>query len=1688
MSINSNVYSQGGGGTNFEIAIQTAYYISFILGSHIPGLEGGRITSFKQQSGSLGYETDDLLLSCENNAYSYKILVQIKHLITISSKNPLFKKVLISAWKDFKNSDLFNPIVDKIFIVSSAWSIETKTHLSQILDWAKNKDSYIDFENEVFRISAKKKYYDNFLNTIREYDPTVSSETLHNFFRCFEILEYDLDKQTSVTKSNILTLLDYSRYYESETAECIWNEVYQEMANKNASGGISKENSLKKYTNKLNPASTNKLQNELLRISRESMSVLEVVKNNIGGKHLPRTSIIEKAIEMFCNEQILIITGDPGVGKSSVAKSLIEITNLNQKVFTIALQAQELGSGQLRDWFRSAGIQNTVAEIFSFFPLQNSFIVYIDAFEKLLEGEDLAFKQLLNVLSKSKNVKLIISCRKSLVSILHLRFFSNIQYGELLIQNLTDLDLSLITESLPRLKSAIDNIQIRELVRIPKYLDFINTAMLSGQSDYSIINTTDLQSLLWDAIVENKFEEFKNGLPQKRREAFIEIAVNRSRKMVSYIDSGKSDPEALEKLVKENVIIKDKNHPKYSLAHDVLEDWALIRHVDRIFDNKTGDSIFFDSLGNSPAMRRAYRLWVADAIAQQSPEKIAYFTRSIESDNNNKHWRQASLIAVLNSPHCEKYFHDNISHLANNDYRLLFEITHVMRTACKQRIENEGEYILVPTGYGWYSVIQFMHKYLHTICLSHYEKMQDVISEWSTLIDESDTLPEGHIEAGEIILFIFENYTTKLNNGNFGNERNVKRSIELIFKLTGGIKEQVITWLETLTKSSDEIKKKQEYLQEYRHVFISTALSALTSRQLARFLPNQLINLTRSRWYRKPQPTESIKNTGITAQLARYSDENTLEIERLFGLRKDYQNSCNPVSALQTPIYWLLQYHPNITLDFIIELLNYSTEHYINSRFKNRDEITSVTFNLPDKTTVTHIGSYELWQMYRGSATVMPYVLQSVTMALEKYLYELAASGKDQELLLSSMWKMYTKSKCISTVGIISSIVQAFPAQTENLLLPLIDQPIIYKWENQRYIDDYRNPILIMADQIFIDERMKSKELPHRLKYKAGLRSFIVDYCINNGAYKEQIYNIIDTMLKNSNQNDLNWIQLLYDIDLRSWEIKEKGEINGNTYNTIGPAYRNDVNEMVKSNEEFLFTRNQKASFINDLRKARENKTNITVAQWRDIYIYYQSIIDQAVFYAPGLLAYHGVYHWQALSQIEQKWILGILIEISNNLSNTSNSSLLGITQYHIYDIDATLAILPKLLELEEIESKVKQSIIRIIARIAYNKKGNNDVMFEHFLEGYHKYFWKIDPENALLIWKGAINLAQYVKDQPRSLDVYDDSFNEEELQIVNTYIEMVLSNKVSIEMNKIQFERYHNWSKLTAIDLIPDDEPNELTQQYLLKLHDLYFQFDKAKDKSESRKYGSDNSISDLNYKLKEKFAGIFLFSAESSGIPLLLTCCKKIENYGVNLIITDTIPEYYQFWMDTFKKIIFKLDQLTYKDNDNLHIHIKRFQLLWQSLATNNKLLPHKIFIYSLFLDIEWKSDARDWPPLKGMGSFFKKQIEFYGKPPYVQVINLLATIGDKELLPSCFIELVTHLKNCDSDKFTLYKHTLAEQLALRLYNYHLNELKLNSTDFESYIWFLEKLIEEGSSHGYWIMEFVIKFKGLANTNTKN
>src|SRR4028119_2383072 len=109
----SNPFSTGGGGVNFETRVQAAFTVLMLSGRLAPCIPPFPIIKIKLQGRYAGFNTDDFIVFSKQpeTEKEARLMAQIKHEITITEKNKIFGKVIQSTWKDF-NDESFNPNTD----------------------------------------------------------------------------------------------------------------------------------------------------------------------------------------------------------------------------------------------------------------------------------------------------------------------------------------------------------------------------------------------------------------------------------------------------------------------------------------------------------------------------------------------------------------------------------------------------------------------------------------------------------------------------------------------------------------------------------------------------------------------------------------------------------------------------------------------------------------------------------------------------------------------------------------------------------------------------------------------------------------------------------------------------------------------------------------------------------------------------------------------------------------------------------------------------------------------------------------------------------------------------------------------------------------------------------------------------------------------------------------------------------------------------------------------------------------------------------------------------------------------------------------------------------------------------------------------------------------------------------------
>ena len=210
-----------------------------------------------------------------------------------------------------------------------------------------------------------------------------------------------------------------------------------------------------------------------------------------------------------------------------------------------------------------------------------------------------------------------------------------------------------------------------------------------------------------------------------------------------------------------------------------------------------------------------------------------------------------------------------------------------------------------------------------------------------------------------------------------------------------------------------------------------------------------------------------------------------LGVELDFGIKEGRHHDSYPATAIRGPWIHLLWYHPREALDFFIKVFNHSVDWYAHPRLHDRLEPPwEVELTFADGTTRTQWANARLWGLYRGM-TVGPYVLQSMLMALEKWLLELAEERPEE--LDAILLDILGRSDSAALSAVVASVAAAYPHDSGEALLVLLSARDYVELDRSRVAGDRQVsglsgmlPTFRVDHQVYEAERKKANAVPHR--------------------------------------------------------------------------------------------------------------------------------------------------------------------------------------------------------------------------------------------------------------------------------------------------------------------------------------------------------------------------------------------------------------------------------------------------------------------------------------------------------------------------------------------------------------------------------------------------------------------------------
>jgi hypothetical protein len=1394
------------------------------------------------------------------------------------------------------------------------------------------------------------------------------------------------------------------------------------------------------------------------------------IKFNIDTLEIDRTDTINTLNKELINHQIIVLSGVGGVGKTAIIKKLYEqaIDDIPFYLF----KANEFHLNNINELFGEYSLENFI----DIHDKYNEKIVIIDSAEKLLDINNDVFKEFLSSLIQNK-WKIIFTTRNSYLNELNYQFIEilKIQPVHISIDILTYDELVKLSDeykfNLPT------DIKLEQLIKNPFYLnEYLSSYNQNEEFDYQ-----DFKQKIWQKNIKNP----------KSEQCFLDLAYKRAKLSEFYIQT-ECNSNVLEELIEDDILGYEKDLGHF-ISHDIYEEWALEKIINKEYINRSDIQTFFNDIGSSLPIRRAFRSWVSEKLLLNDENIKSFIEDIIDSSDIEIFWKDEIFISILLSDYSDTFFKIFDRELKANNFILLNKLSFLLRLSCKE--VDSGLFDLyklngtqkldifqlfnMPKGNGWKSFIAFVSDNIETLKLQNINIILPILYDWNSKYKEGKTTKLASLLALKYYQLINQ------EEHKYNYDEAIEKICNIIISGIIEIQQELEVIFDKIIENNFKDRKDDYYKLSIK--ILSTYNGLPKAFPILQKMPKYVLKLANLFWTKTP-----VKETNN--QWLSYNRE---EVEDAYGIDNIYELKYFPSSAYQTPIYHMLKIDFSNTIDFLLNFINKSVEHYAKSTWE-QEKIRTVRLYIDHDTVVEQYHSQALWNIYRGTSSPnSPNLLQSIHMALEKYFLEIA---KVLESNVLEYWLIYllknTKSSSISAV--ISSVVLANQDKMFNMAIILFKTKEFIQADLIRSINDKSESRYLQ------DERLKTCDDKHR---DSSLENIFLAYQLfrtKEIAEKESedrlkiLFGILDNYYnKLPSQNiqtdeDMQWRMYLARMDKRKMDI-ETEKVEGGVQITFKPKLASELAEYSEKSQEensntlkyisLTLWSSYKVKTNDDCKKYKEFEENplLALQKIKEILeISYEQrdfILQDEIFtnVSISLLKYYK----ENLSKEDIELCKDLILEFSKKQFSKNY-------RYQISDgTDLAISNLPILLdEFQDLDNDIKTILLfSLFNNYEVGMSGVNihDYAINAIVDYYNEteinnfMFWYLflKPKYDLLYQKLRRENYQIEKSEVMNnfFDIYEkdiERFTTDEISIETIDFNIDLSNLGTI----LKF--------IKSPKVQPSDLFKELSKVFILKV----FQPKKKEEKPLKNMITNEKldemflirreEYEDINLELKQKlfeFLPYLIYKLEIPDIALylqpLLDNFSNREDTSFLLLefikVQDALKEYDKFWhiWDLFED---KVKQICKNGEYNY----------------TSKIIQTYLLSWGPYGAI-WNDKAKEWHSLRENDKrFFKRISNEIGHCPSTlySISKLLTDIGSLYLNDGIgwISSMLDKNKNLYIDKLESNTIFYLENLTKKYIFENTEKLKKEKKLKEDVLIILNFLVEKGSSTGYMLRERIL------------
>jgi hypothetical protein len=232
----SSPEATGGAGPTFEQKVGIYWLAQLLVGCIPPIFVDSVVERVAFQTEHLGWNTDDLLITCANGAgHTKQLAAQVKRTFTLSASDEECQKAILDFWKDFNNPNRFTPH-DRFLLITQRGTNTLLDHFAGLLDCARSSQNAEDFDHRLttpgFMSTKSIDYADQILTIVNTTESVPRNrKALWSFFRSLHVLGLDLAADAGQAEAAMKSLLAFTAVGQDGVgvADATWNALLKEV-------------------------------------------------------------------------------------------------------------------------------------------------------------------------------------------------------------------------------------------------------------------------------------------------------------------------------------------------------------------------------------------------------------------------------------------------------------------------------------------------------------------------------------------------------------------------------------------------------------------------------------------------------------------------------------------------------------------------------------------------------------------------------------------------------------------------------------------------------------------------------------------------------------------------------------------------------------------------------------------------------------------------------------------------------------------------------------------------------------------------------------------------------------------------------------------------------------------------------------------------------------------------------------------------------------------------------------------------------------------------------------------------------------------------------------------------------------------------------------------------------------------